>query len=68
MRRVRRVRQRRKTGKGREKGRVSVFEAKPKYSLLADNDLKEEVYASPAVSNGKLYIRGVNTLFCFGKK
>jgi len=51
-----------------EKGRVSVFEAKPKYNLLADNDLKEEVYASPAVADGKLFIRGASTLFCFGKK
>jgi len=51
-----------------ERGRVSVFEAKPKFKLLADNDLKEDVYASPAVADGRLYIRGVNTLFCFGKK
>ena len=36
--------------------------------LLAENDLKEGVYASPAVADGKLYIRSVNNLYCFGKK
>jgi outer membrane protein assembly factor BamB len=51
-----------------EMGRVSVFEAGPKFKLLADNDLKEQVYASPAVADGRLYIRGVNHLYCIGKK
>jgi outer membrane protein assembly factor BamB len=51
-----------------EMGRVSVFAAGPKFQLLADNDLKEQVYASPAVADGRLYIRGVNHLFCIGKK
>jgi outer membrane protein assembly factor BamB len=51
-----------------EGGRVSVFAAEPKYKLLAENDLKEGVYASPAVADGKLYIRGTSHLFCFGKK
>ena len=36
--------------------------------LLADNDLKEGVYASPAVSDGRMYFRGVNHLICIGKK
>lgn len=51
-----------------EGGRVSVFAAEPKFKLLAENDLKEGVYASPAVANGRLYIRGTTHLFCLGKK
>jgi len=49
-------------------GRVYVFEAAPKFSLLAENDLKEDVLASPAVADGRLYIRGATHLFCIGKK
>jgi outer membrane protein assembly factor BamB len=49
-------------------GKVYVFAAEPKFDLLATNDLKEAVSASPAVADGKLYIRGANHLFCIGKK
>lgn len=49
-------------------GRVSVFDASPKFNLVAENDLKETVQASPAVADGKLYIRGTTHLFCIGKK
>ena len=31
-------------------------------------ELGEGVYASPAVVDGKVYIRGTNHLFCFGPK
>jgi len=51
-----------------EAGRVSVFEAAPKYNLLAENDLHEDVMATPAVANGRLYIRTSKNLYCFGKK
>jgi hypothetical protein len=51
-----------------ETGRVSVFEAAPKFKLLADNDLGEGVKATPAVADGKLYIRTANNLYCFGTK
>jgi outer membrane protein assembly factor BamB len=49
-------------------GRVYVFDAAPKFNLLAENDLKEEVEASPAVADGKLFIRGATHLICIGKK
>jgi outer membrane protein assembly factor BamB len=49
-------------------GRVYVFAAKPKFESLAENDLKEGVTASPAVADGRLYIRGTTHLFCIGKK
>lgn len=51
-----------------EDGRIAVFEARPKFKLLAESDLKEDVFASPAVSGGRLYIRGANHLFCIGAK
>ena len=51
-----------------ESGRVSVFAAEPKFNLLAENDLKESVFASPAVADGRLYVRGREHLICIGKK
>ena len=51
-----------------ENGIVFVFPAGPKVELLAENDLKEPVLASPAVADGRLYIRGEKHLFCIGKK
>jgi outer membrane protein assembly factor BamB len=49
-----------------EDGRVYVFEAKPKFKLLGDSKLGEDVFASPAVADGRLYVRGANHLFCIG--
>jgi outer membrane protein assembly factor BamB len=46
---------------------VFVFPAAPAFKLLADNKLGEPVIASPAVADGRLYIRGAKHLFCIGK-
>ena len=51
-----------------ESGRGTVLEASPKFHVLADNDLKEGVMATPAVANGRLYVRTTSHLYCFGKK
>ncbi|MEZ6140185.1 MAG: PQQ-binding-like beta-propeller repeat protein [Zavarzinella sp.] len=51
-----------------ENGQVFVFKAAKEFEMIDQSDLKEGVYASPAVANGKLYIRGEKTLICFGKK
>ncbi len=51
-----------------EKGVVFVFEARPdEFKLLASNKLGETVYATPAVANGRLYVRGAKHLICVGK-
>jgi outer membrane protein assembly factor BamB len=49
-----------------EDGKVCVFEAGPKFRILAVSDLHEDVFASPAVADGRLYIRGREHLFCIG--
>jgi outer membrane protein assembly factor BamB len=46
---------------------VFVFAAAPAFKLLADNSLRESISASPAVADGRLYIRGEKHLFCVGK-
>jgi outer membrane protein assembly factor BamB len=50
-----------------ESGDVFVFAAEKTFKLLAKNSLGEGVYASPAVADGKMFIRGKTHLFCIGK-
>ncbi len=50
-----------------EPGTVYVFEAAPKFKLLAKNTVGEPVRATPAVADGRLLIRGESHLFCIGK-
>jgi outer membrane protein assembly factor BamB len=47
-------------------GRTWVLKAGPKFEVLAKNDLNEECYASPAISQGQLFIRGLHNLYCVG--
>ncbi len=51
-----------------EKGDVVVYAAAPDgCKVVARNPLGELVYSTPAVANGRLYIRGAKHLFCIGK-
>ena len=51
-----------------EQGVVFVFAADPTFKLLAQNNLGEVIRSTPAVADGRMYIRGQNHLFCIGKK
>ncbi|AMV23202.1 Serine/threonine-protein kinase AfsK [Gemmata sp. SH-PL17] len=51
-----------------EKGEVAVVKADKEFEEPTKVSLGEGVFASPAIADGRVYIRGVNTLFCFGKK
>lgn len=51
-----------------EEGDVYVFAAEPKYQLLAKSSLGDVFRGSPAVANGRLYLRGQRYLFCIGKR
>jgi outer membrane protein assembly factor BamB len=51
-----------------ERGSVYVFAATPRgFSLLARNAIGERVLSSPAIADGRLYVRGAKHLFCIGK-
>jgi outer membrane protein assembly factor BamB len=50
-----------------EEGDVFVFAAAAQFRLLAKNTVGEAVIASPAVANGRLFIRTANQLVCIGK-
>ncbi len=50
-----------------DNGDVYIFQAEGSFKMVAKNSMAEPVFASPAVANDKLYIRGKNHLFCIGK-
>jgi outer membrane protein assembly factor BamB len=50
-----------------EQGDVYVIAAEPEsYKQFAKNALGERIRATPAVANGRLYIRTQNHVYCFG--
>ncbi len=49
-------------------GVVKVVRPGPKFDLVAENNLGEHTYASPAISHGQFFIRGEKHLFCFGRE
>ena len=48
-------------------GKVTVLKADAQWEILKVNDLGEEVWATPAIAGGNLYIRTRNTLYSFGQ-
>jgi len=50
------------------RGVVTVFEVGDKLKVLARNDLKERIMATPAIVDGKLYVRTEKNLYAFGLK
>jgi outer membrane protein assembly factor BamB len=47
-------------------GQVSVLKAAGDWEVLTVNDLDDETFATPAIADGRLYIRTRGTLYCFG--
>jgi outer membrane protein assembly factor BamB len=47
-------------------GTTWVVKASDRFEVVAKNRLGEECYASPAVSRGQLFLRGLNNLYCIG--
>jgi outer membrane protein assembly factor BamB len=47
-------------------GVTTVVKPGPAFDAVARNELGETVFASPAISQGQLFIRGEKTLFCIG--
>jgi len=50
------------------KGKITVIKADPNWTILSTGDLGEEVIATPAIADEKIYIRSVNSLYCFANK
>ena len=49
-----------------EDGDTFVIKAGPAHEVLRTNSVGEPVYASPAIANGRIYIRGEHHLFAIG--
>ena len=50
-----------------ETGKVVAVRAGADWSVLACNDLDEPCYATPALSEGRIFVRTSQSLACFGK-
>ena len=48
-------------------GKSYVVQAGPEFKLLATNGLGDPSKASPAVSDGRIFIKGGRYLYCIGK-
>ena len=47
-----------------EDGDTFIVKAGPKHEILGTNSIGEAVYASPAVADGRIFIRGEKNLYC----
>ena len=50
-----------------DEGVITIIKPGPKFEYLSKNPLGERMYASPAISNGKIYLRGYQHLFCISR-
>lgn len=48
------------------RGVITVFEAGDTLNILASNNLNERIMATPAIVDGKIYVRTQTTLYAFG--
>lgn len=51
-----------------ERGDVSVLSAEPQWQVLGRSRLEEDCYSTPALADGRIFIRTNKHLWCFGVK
>lgn len=51
-----------------QEGKVTIVSTERDWKVVSTADLGETIYASPAIADGKLYIRTAGHLYCFGKQ
>jgi outer membrane protein assembly factor BamB len=51
-----------------QSGVVTVLKPGGQQEILSVNELDDECYATPAIADGRLYIRTQTALYCFGKR
>jgi len=49
-------------------GTTFVLKATSEFAVMHKNKLGEKCFASPAMADGQIFLRGTNHLFCIGKK
>jgi hypothetical protein len=50
-----------------DRGKLTVVSAEKEWQELWTADFREDVYATPALADGRIYLRTVGHLYCFGK-
>jgi len=48
-------------------GKVTVVKPGKKFEVIAQNDIEEPLASSPAISNGRIYLRSFEALYAIGK-
>lgn len=51
-----------------QQGRLTVVAANERLEVLHTADFKESGYATPAIVDGRIYLRTASGLYCFGVK
>lgn len=51
-----------------DNGQVNVIKPGREFECVATYELGESCYASPAISDGQVFVRGFQHLFCFGQR
>ena len=51
-----------------DEGVITVIKPGTTFDPLAKNSIGEKMFASPAISDGKIYLRGDRHIFCIGSK
>jgi outer membrane protein assembly factor BamB len=51
-----------------QRGDVAVLSAQPQWKVLSRARFDEDVYATPAIVQGKIYVRTTGHLYCFAEK
>ncbi len=48
-----------------QQGKVTVIKAGPQWEIASTNDLEDDVFATPAIVENRMYLRTRGTLYCF---
>jgi hypothetical protein len=51
-----------------EGGKIAVLPTDGKLEPIVVNDLQDDIYATPAISGGRIYVRTRTMLYCFGQQ
>ncbi|MEK6300805.1 MAG: PQQ-binding-like beta-propeller repeat protein [Acidobacteriota bacterium] len=51
-----------------EEGLTTVLKAGPKFEVIAENNLNDYTLSSPAISDGQIFMRTAQYLYCIGKR
>ena len=50
-----------------DEGVTTIVRPGEEFDVVAENRLGENCYASPAISDGRIYLRAEKHLYCIGK-